>query len=400
MSKAAFALLLKEPFYAHMLAGLPREASDRVETAAVGWDGSQVRLVVNPQFFRTLPGDAERTAVLKHEVLHVVFRHLFRRAKRDVTLENIAADLVVNQLVTPWPLPASAVTLNCFPDLQLEADRSVDYYYDRLAGLRDPSALPEASPAGHGGGSHSRGAEAAPLSAAALARLCAAGGRGDHSLWTTQESPAVTAAAYTVEASVLRARDRVGATGWGMLPSALQEAFAEIEANRAPRIDWRRAVRLFIAATGCTTVGNTMRKVSKRYGTRPGIKIRRSRRLLVAIDTSGSIDTRMVARFFREIHGMSHSGSSITIAECDAAVQAVYRYKGRPPKTIQGRGGTSFDPVFTWMLAQRPFDGCVYLTDGVADDPVVKPRCRVLWALFRPRARPLPFGRTVLLCET
>ena len=44
ISKAAFSLLLKEPFYAHVLAGMPREVTERVRTAAVAWNGQHVSL--------------------------------------------------------------------------------------------------------------------------------------------------------------------------------------------------------------------------------------------------------------------------------------------------------------------------------------------------------------------
>ena len=49
----------------------------------------------------------ERTAVVKHEALHLLFKHLFRVeiGSRNMRLFNIAADLVVNQFVEPWPLP-------------------------------------------------------------------------------------------------------------------------------------------------------------------------------------------------------------------------------------------------------------------------------------------------------
>lgn len=400
ISSTAFRLLLKEPFYAHVLAGLPREASDRVETAAVGWDGKQVRLIVNPEFFDTLRNDGEQVAVLKHEVLHVVFRHLFRHIDRDPKIENIAADLVVNQLIAPWPLPATAVTLNSFPDLQLAPDRSLDYYYDLLAGLRGATAGAKRQRSSQGGAARPHTAASAPLSTAALERLLAAGGRGDHSLWTAEESPAATAARYAVEESVLRARDRVGEVGWDTLPAAVHEAIAAIVANRHPQVDWRRTVRLFATTTGRTRIRHTMRKTSKRFGTRPGIKVKRSSRLVVAIDTSGSIDDELLASFFIEIHGLWRNGPSITIVECDAAIQSVYPYRGTPPQAVKGRGGTAFDPVFTWMRDQRPFDGCIYLTDGVAGDPVVKPCCQLLWAQSEPRARALPFGRTVLLCRS
>lgn len=396
ISRAGFTLLLKEPFYAHLLAGMPREVSERVETAAVGWDGSQVQLIVNPGFFSTLASDDERVAVLKHELLHVVFRHLFRGTGRNQELENIAADLVVNQLVAPWPLPANVVTLDCFPDLKLEPNRSLEYYYDRLAGLRRPPSGASAAAPGDDTSTPSE-AEMAPNSAAMLDSLLAQGGRGDHSLWKLDASPAAAAASFAVEEAVLRASARLGAGGMGTLPAALREALGTIASQRRPTVDWKRALRLFCSGTGSTRVRHTMRKPSRRYGTTPGIRIQRLRRLLVAVDTSGSIADSTLQLFFSEIHGMWRTGAAITVVECDAAVHAVYPYRGVPPQAVTGRGGTSFDPVFTWMRERRAFDGCVYLTDGAANDPVVKPPCPILWAQCCSRHKPLPYGRTVVI---
>ena len=135
LSRAAFALLLKEPFYAHVLAGMPREASDAVKTTGTAWDGQQVRLRVNPDFFIDGLTATQRTGVLKHEILHVAFRHVFRGADRDSKVFSVAADLVVNQLVKPHPLPDGYPTLADFPDLGLKPGKSVDDYYGVLMHL-------------------------------------------------------------------------------------------------------------------------------------------------------------------------------------------------------------------------------------------------------------------------
>ena len=66
---------------------------------------------------------------------------------------NLAADLVVNQLVHPLPLPAGAISLGTFPQLQLQPNRSVEHYYRRLESISDDSALAElagANPSDHG----------------------------------------------------------------------------------------------------------------------------------------------------------------------------------------------------------------------------------------------------------
>lgn len=44
ISRAAFDLLLREPFYAHVLAGMPRLITDQVQTIGLVWSGQQVVL--------------------------------------------------------------------------------------------------------------------------------------------------------------------------------------------------------------------------------------------------------------------------------------------------------------------------------------------------------------------
>lgn len=51
------------------------------------------------------------------------------------TLHNIAADLVVNQYVAPWPLPGVHITLDTFLHLRLQPYKSLDYYYEKILGL-------------------------------------------------------------------------------------------------------------------------------------------------------------------------------------------------------------------------------------------------------------------------
>ena len=402
VSRAAFALLLREPFFAHVLANIPREISDRTRTAAVAWDGQQVRLIVNPNFFSGELTASERTAVLKHEILHVVFRHLFRGKERDKEIDNLAADLVVNQLVAPLRLPAGAVNLETFPDLKLAPNQTVEQYYAVLADLYRQMCR-----AGYSGGQDSgqagSGSEAwaeatsAPQSARAIATLLGERSRGDHSLWTTDDGwPTTMAGRYAVGNVILRARERTPLHTWGTMPAALVSQCEQILAERQPKVDWKRMVRIFCASSGRTRIRHTIKRISKRYGTRPGVKVQRLQRLLVAIDTSGSIDQGMLAEFFAEIHGTWKVGATVVIVECDADVRQSYGYRGKPPTAVQGGGGTAFEPVFTWMRTQRPFDGVLYLTDGHGPAPSTRPNCKLLWVIAEGGStEDLPFGPTI-----
>ena len=106
LARTGFDLLLKEPFYAHLLGTMPRKITQEIDTAAISWEGNQVVIQINPDFFLNklktrspIETDNLRMAVTKHLLLHVVFRHLFRQADRNEKIYDLAADLVVNKLL-------------------------------------------------------------------------------------------------------------------------------------------------------------------------------------------------------------------------------------------------------------------------------------------------------------
>jgi hypothetical protein len=348
----------------------------------------------------------ERVAVIKHEALHLLFRHLYRPLiqKGDAKLFNIAADLVVNQHVAPWPLPEMAVTLREFPDMDLEANQTLEWYYEKLKSLND------AMQAGKKTGS--------PQSEEALERVMGEPQQGDHSFWFAgggegfgEAGPDGQVAEITeglrrameadLERHLLRARDHSASKGWGNLPAEIRTELEAIAQRRKPQVDWKRTLRLFASSGYRTEVVATQRRMSKRFGTFPGIRIRRKQRLAVVIDTSGSIGDEELEVFFREIHGIWKNDAEVMVVECDADVQRAYDYKGKTPKAVEGGGGTRFDPALAWVSNPRngAFDACIYLTDGCAGEPEVRPRCPMLWVVTAggSTGAHLKFGRVIQL---
>lgn len=382
LDRAIVALLLKEPFYGHILGAVVRRVDGTVPTAAVALTPRGVNLVVNPAFFLERLTPPERVAIVKHEALHLALRHLFRPSNgvEDPLLCNLAADLVVNQLVAPWPLPDGAILLSTFPDLGLLPDRSLEWYLERLKQLQDGI---------DGGGSCT-----APRSADALRRL-----RGDwpgnHGGWANAggdgfggTGPELTevlrrALEGDMERLLAQARARLTDRQWGQVPGQLRSSLERMEESRKPRIDWRRSLRLFASSGYRTRVVPTARRMSKRFDAFPGIRIRREQRIAVVLDTSGSIDDATLEAFFAEIHAIWRTGAEVVVIECDAEVQRSSIYAGSRPKDVKGRGGTDFEPAFRWMRerGRGRFDTCIYLTDGVGPAPGIRPPCPLLWVV-------------------
>ena len=373
-------MLLKEPFYAHFLSGVIREVTDKVPTAAVGFKSGKIALYVNENFFlKELRSMTERVAVIKHETLHIIFKHLFRMKTKtyDNQLFNIAADIVVNQLIAPWKLPDSAVTLETFPELKLPKDKSVEWYYENLK--KKASKDPEYKKR--------------------LIEISEQGTHSDHKMWGENENFSMEVVETEVDRMIIQAKDRTPRKDHGTIPLGIKSLIQSIIEKRNPQIDWKRALKLFSSTSRRTRVYHTMKRFSKRFGTRPGIKIKRFQKLAVAIDTSGSINIDDFNTFFSEIHSMWKFGAEVDVLECDADVQKKYSYRGRTPEFVHGGGGTSFDPVFEHIRSNRfeRYDGCIYLTDGYAPEPKIKPPCKVFWCITKDgKVGPhLKFGRVV-----
>ena len=269
-------MLLKEPFYAHFLSGIIREVTDKVPTAAVGFKAGKIALYVNENFFlKELRSITERVAVIKHETLHIIFKHLFRMKSKDYDnrLFNIAADLVVNQLIAPWKLPDSALTLDKFPELKLPPNKSVEWYYENLKktaskdkeykkSLQEIFDKMDTSSNGNGGES---GKEKSYHS--------------DHRMWGENENFSMEVVETEVDRMIIQARDRTPVKDHGTIPLGIQSLIKNIVEKRNPQINWKRALKIFSSTSRKTRVYHTLKRVSKRFGTRPGIKIKRFQKI-------------------------------------------------------------------------------------------------------------------------
>jgi predicted metal-dependent peptidase len=434
VSRAIISLFMAEPFFAHVVQGLRRRVDTATPTAAVAQVGAHIELRVNPVFLATLKKD-ERVAVMKHEVLHVILKHLLRASGKHPLLWNLACDVVVNELIGNWTLPAGAITRATFPDLPIPADATAEAIYRLLSDLARDKEL----------------AHKCPLSAKALEDLASqgeddrhgdprrVGGHSDHAGWGRVEredgsegyagdgqgqvceaDATLTAAAEAaLDGLLVKAADRGGPRIWGSLPGTVRDAIRSAQERATPRIDWRRTLRIFAGSSGRTRLVATTRRESSRYGQTgmphevtdprapregrlvPGTKIKRLRTLLVAIDTSGSIGAKVLEAFFREIHAIWKSGATLLLVFCDAAVQGTMVYRGSAPSQVGGGGGTAFEPVFRWMREEpgRRFDGVIYLTDGIGPAPETRPPCKLLWVVTHERGlgEHLRFGAQVRL---
>jgi predicted metal-dependent peptidase len=370
VTKTSIALLLKEPFYAHFFACLNKEVVDPpspLETLAVGLKYKNFVLYINSSFWtKVLIEPQHRYGVLKHEVLHLVFKHLLVDEPHvDRHLLNIAMDLVVNQYIDRAQLPKESIFLETFTELNLEVNQTYFYYYDALKQLAaDEKNQSQAAQNLRNITRQSHGLER-------------------HELWgeiSSQDNLEKGVLEAQIENLIRISHQKTPIKSWSNMPGGVQEYLKNILFKPQPLVQWRMVMQLFTESSKRTFIKNTLKRVSKRFGTVPGIKIKRRQRLLVAIDTSGSVGIHDIELFFSEIYHLWRTGSDIDVIECDTAIQPPYAYKGVPPKYITGRGGTYFDPPIEYGN-KHEYDGLVYFTDGYAAVPTIAARFPLLWVI-------------------
>ena len=381
ISRCIIQMLVSEPFYAHLLSGIVRVVTHDIPTAAVGLNNTKVTLYVNEKFFlKELTTFSSRVAVIKHETLHILFKHLFRFdfKKYDGKLLNIAADLVVNQFIGKWKLPDSAVTLSLFPDLNLKENESVEWYYTKICKLKKENDKNSSRKDSKNGNNFPN------KSADSLNKILNNNIHGVHTKWVFADDKLISKHAESeLDRLIVQAKQRISSDEFNILPDSIKDMVDIIIKKRRPKINWKRALNIFSSSSRKTKIKFTSKRFSKRYGTRPGTKIIRNQRMAVAIDTSASIPIEDFNFFFNEIYSIWKNGAEVEVIECDAEVQRCYEFKGKFPEFIEGRGGTAFDPVFKYLNRDRTikYDGCIYLTDGYAMEPLIKPRCKVFWVI-------------------
>ena len=121
VSRIGKQLMLSEPFYGIFLSTLNKVVRKDVPTAGVCKNNINYQLAVNEEFWNSLDTNKKKIGLLKHELLHICFKHLEDKEHfSDQTLHNIAADLEINQYLTPEQYPSDDILLlSTFPELNL-----------------------------------------------------------------------------------------------------------------------------------------------------------------------------------------------------------------------------------------------------------------------------------------
>ena len=367
LSASLLRLRVKQPFFGALALFARYEVTKAVPTAAT--DGRTV--FVNPDFWQPLT-PAEQDGLLLHELLHAALGHCWRRGVRDPQVWNIAADVVINGMILEDPqavLPSGGMR-----DLRLEKF-GTEEVYELMT--REFAKLP-------------------PLTMADL--LAPPGEEGDGN-GTSMETMHRTALAghwrHALEQAAAIARQQ-----GGEVPAGLRR---ELSALDPARLDWRAVLWRYLVQTPCDFSGWDRRHIAR------GLYLEQLEgetvRVLVCVDTSGSIADDLMRGFLSEVAGVLRAYPHIQADLWYADAHAHGPYEVRPdaafPKPVGG-GGTDFRPFFAAALEAlraRPSERAVaiYLTDGFGCFPEQPPPVDTLWVVTAGglALERFPFGESV-----
>lgn len=426
LARAMGILLRSHPFHGHIASGWrarpesPDQRELSVGTMGVCWACGGVQLIWNPEFVNKI-SDLELAGVLLHEVHHVVMRHPFLFPNRqspdfDAYAALVAEEVTVNEFVS-LPLPGDPFRLQQFmakhPSLKpFESTR------ERYRKLYD---------AGRARRDHEERQTFQKTVEDQLDKLLAGRLADSHAAWGSFKDGGA-AAALAVAVATAQALERHGHT----LSPGLQKLLRSLHSGGAPgtvpggmleslagtaraRLSWQKILRQLLAVDHDReqTYLRPPRRFPDLVGVLPGSRrVPTKLRLLAAIDTSGSMSAATLDEIAAELRVMVRS-YEVAVVEFDAATQRRYRlgdaacshdsasHGGDPLSAMQGRGGTSFHPVFhrdslTWAADGGDLSGVVVFTDGFGPAPEKPPQEQVIWVLMGSAVQqPARWGRVV-----
>lgn len=168
----------------------------------------------------------------------------------------------------------------------------------------------------------------------------------------------------------------------GRCPGFCQEYINSLLAPKKAAYDWRKAFRRMLGNSYTDNFRSSRMKYSNRFDDAAGFKHVKNSKILVAVDTSGSVSPEELADFSNEIHNIWKSGADITIAEGDTSIANIYPYTGNKITKFVGRGGTNFAAMVDyWNEHCREYDGFVFMTDGEDSVRDLAPIRPMIWVI-------------------
>ena len=358
--------------------------------------------------FVDMLSDKELAFLVLHENMHKCYRHLTTwRAlyEQNRSIANQACDYVINiqlfdmdQNEHMIAMPRDKLTRKPI-GLINEKYRGMDtkQVFDILMKEREEGGGGEGGDEGGGGGGEQTDSESD------------SSGLDEHDWEGAKEMPAAEQKELTqeIESALRQGGIYAGKVGGDMLRS--------VKSMLEPKVDWREVLRRFVRTSLKDRDSPSWRKAHKNYLWQdiilPSIVGKRMKHLVIAMDTSGSIQGEMLSLFMGELNKVvtTTNPDRVDVLYWDTEVAGHETHKGAAKSIVsktkpKGGGGTNPDCVPAFMLDKKleKADALVVLTDGyMTSDPrkwagLGMP---ILWCIIGSDSFKIPRGQVVCVTK-
>ncbi len=336
-------------------------------------------ILLNPETYFKL-NIKERDAVFLHELMHMALLHPIRIGLREHEIFNIAADIVVNGMVSEQlavKLPEGTIRNEKLEHLSVEEIYEILIKETNLPKILLLDLMPSCPKL-----EKDLRTKEYDLKSNLINRS------------SELENYWKRAIQHSISLSTVHTK--------GNLSKNLMRHFGEIA---DPQIDWKSTLWRYLVRTPTDFSDFDRRFI---YA---GIYLEKlesqSVQVLCCLDTSGSIERNELNKFIGELKGIlsSYPGLKCNIWFADSECYGPYKVKALNDIPVPiGGGGTDFRPFF--KVAQNPSNlvnhqetVLVYLTDGYGEFPKQMPRMPTLWVITPGgiETESIPFGQVCRL---
>jgi len=395
LAKAKAKLMLEHPYIGALATTL--KTHDDPEALTFSSDG--VKLTYNPEYFEKVPLD-EIEFALANGAMHAVLKHRERISDRVGRIWQAATDLVVNSMLVKngFVLPPYVYYDERFEGMY--AEEIYDVLKDEMITNQtrddaevqseemEPTDEDDKSTLSDTSQSNANDQTTSPQEPISPEPL------------SMQKQPIDPEALEALQEELQEYFEQIFAKykRQGELPKGLEIVVPELFSHK---IDWRESLYRYIADYAKSSYSFMPPNMKYLYR---GICLPSLSsdllRIVVAVDTSGSIDEEMLGVFLSEVSAImqQYPNYEIDIITADAKVQSHKTYLPGEPLSyeVSGGGGTDFRPVFAYIEREIDYPTLLlYFTDGMGTFPTEEPSYDLLWVM--PEAKEVPFGEVLEL---
>lgn len=382
-------------FFGYVLTSLVKQVDFELDAPmAVTYRNNNFILLFNPKHIMKHWTIHNMLDIVRHECYHIIFNHLKRhdlRGKNHQAL-NIAMDAEINQLLTD--LPAEGVTLDYIARLaemdikDVKRQAGTDYYYDLIAkNVKDKPNRGKngkgdsGEGAGSGSSAQSHGNDENNGAGQAGDGEANDGSQGygaldSHSEWKEAEVgksgnyvDAEQAAKNVISQALRDISNPAIGRGRGLQSGALKAAVEAL--FTPPQVKWQSLVERQMGRqiSGKRLSPNRLNRRQPHMIHKKGKLNDRILPIVVAVDVSGSVSDKELAYFLNEIRIITEKHKiPLTYIQFDSEIKSFEELTPgqKLDYSINGRGGTSFQPVFDELKErQYPRETQLFIfTDG------------------------------------